>query len=543
MFIRSLLSVLVLVSAAACVAAEIEDPSLRDAKIRPEAIRAHQRFLSDDLLEGRGSGTRGHELASKYVAAQMQSFGLEPIGDQGTWFQQVRLREAAVEGNFSVQVSRNGSILQLEPETEILVGASCGETGSVINAPLVFAGRGITAPERNHDDYAGIDVKGKIAILLSGAPEDFPSAIRAHYSASYLKYRNAIDHGALAVITLRTPQDEKIFSWKALSRNMALPRLCGIGPDDKLIESIPMSIVLNQSGGERLFDGSQRSYEQLLEDAKSGKLRSFALPGSMTIRRSSTHREITSPNVAGVLRGSDPTLRNEYVLYTAHLDHLGIGRAVDGDNIYNGAFDNASGVAALLEVARTFADLDPAPGRSILFLFVTAEEKGLVGSNYFAHYPTVPIGSIVANLNLDGMGAFYPVRDLIAMGEEHSSLREQVRRAANHVGLEVSPDPYPEQTFFVRSDQYSFVKKGIPALFIDAGMKSADSKVNGKAVFDEWIKSIYHTPNDEFSQPFDFDSAARLAQVQMIIGWLVANDSKRPSWNAGDFFGRKFGAQ
>jgi Zn-dependent M28 family amino/carboxypeptidase len=247
-----------------------------------------------------------------------------------------------------------------------------------------------------------------------------------------------------------------------------------------------------------------------------------------------------SPNVAGLLRGSDPRIRDEVVVFTAHLDHLGIGEPVNGDSIYNGALDNASGSAALLEVARAFARLPKPPRRSVLFLAVTAEEKGLLGSDYFAEYPTVPSERIVANLNLDVLAMLYPLRQVVPMGAEHSTLEATVKRAASQMGIELGPDPFPEEVFFVRSDQYSFVRRGVPSLFLFWGFKS-DSGVDAAARFREWGRTRYHTPQDDLSQPMDLEAGARHAQINFLVGLDVANADGRPAWKPGDFFGRTFG--
>jgi Zn-dependent M28 family amino/carboxypeptidase len=260
------------------------------------------------------------------------------------------------------------------------------------------------------------------------------------------------------------------------------------------------------------------------------------------IRFRSHHERLESPNVVAVLEGSDPSLRKEYVVYSTHEDHLGTGDPVDGDSIYNGAMDNAGGCAVLLEVARSFGALPQGPKRSVVFLFVTAEEAGLLGSDYFASHPTIPLGEIVANINFDGGASLTPVSDVIAWGAEHSSLAAAIRQAADQTGFTVSGDPFPEEGYFVRSDQFSFVKKGIPSLFVDVGVKSKEPGVDGLALLKQWLVTVYHSPKDDLSQSIQYETSARFARFVFRLGTAVAMESERPRWNHNDFFGTKFGS-
>jgi Zn-dependent M28 family amino/carboxypeptidase len=264
----------------------------------------------------------------------------------------------------------------------------------------------------------------------------------------------------------------------------------------------------------------------------------FELPGTVAIKQVSQFESLESPNVAAILPGSDPKLKDEYVLYTAHADHLGVGRAVKGDSIYNGALDNASGTAALIEMAHAFTTAPTPPRRSIMFVAVTGEEEGLLGSDFFAHYPTVPIEKIAANLNMDEVPMVFDFKDVIALGAEHSSLGPLLDTVAKSEGLEVSPDPMPEENFFVRSDQYSMVKEGVPSVAINGGEKAADPKINGAEAERNWIHAIYHTPQDDMSQNFDYNAAAKYTRLNYALGYAVANQDQRPTWNPGDFFAK-----
>jgi Zn-dependent M28 family amino/carboxypeptidase len=251
---------------------------------------------------------------------------------------------------------------------------------------------------------------------------------------------------------------------------------------------------------------------------------------------------IESPNIVAELKGSDASLRDQYVVYTAHVDHLGICPAVEGDNVCHGALDNASGTASLLEIACGYASLPKPPRRSVLFVFVTGEEMGLLGSDYFAHYPTVPLKSIVANVNIDGApGVYFPMKDVVVLGSEHSSMSDEVNSAAKALGYDLSPDPMPEEVLFIRSDQYSFVLQGVPAVDITDGVKSTDPNVNGLDVVKKWLVTRYHTPLDNMEQPIDFESAAKGSLMNFLVGYEVAQRPSVPEWNKGDFFGTTFG--
>ncbi|MCH8135630.1 MAG: M28 family peptidase [Proteobacteria bacterium] len=300
------------------------------------------------------------------------------------------------------------------------------------------------------------------------------------------------------------------------------------------------SATLNVSAADDLFKSAPISFEDALDAAEAGTPLSTPLGFEVTLARNTEHESITSPNVIGVLRGSDPELANEYVVYTAHLDHVGTGAAVNGDTIYNGMYDNAMGVALLIETARVFAAMPERPRRSILFIALTGEERGLVGSDYFAHYPTVPSDSLVANVNLDMPLLLYPLADVVAFGSEHSSLEGLISGVVGLEDLVLTPDPMPEEVLFIRSDQYSFVKQGIPSVFMVPGFTSTDPDIDGAALFREHLQTHYHQPSDDMTRPIDWDSAKRFARANVRIGHAIANQDDRPTWNEGDFFGDKF---
>jgi hypothetical protein len=514
--------------------------------IRPDAIRAHMRFLSDSLLTGRAPGTPGYQIAARYVAGQLEAAGLHPGGANGTWYQPVPLRKSVTDDAKSslVLVTKSGEQTLVSLKDYVLPG-DLNRTDTSIEAPMEFVGFGVTAKEHDYDDYAGADVKGKIVVVLDGAPAKLPSTVRAYYSDFNVKAKKAVAHGAVGFIDLMTPEDQKRYAWDWLMPQIQMGSMQWLEKDGSPHNGFPElrgGALLSQSGAEKVFAGASKTLDQVFETARAGHPQSFALPVTARVHSISTHTSADSPNIVGEVVGSDPTLRNQYVVYTAHVDHLGICPPVNGDNVCHGALDNASGTASLLEIARAFASLPKAPRRSVLFVFVTGEEMGLLGSDYYASFPTVPRSAIAANINIDGApGLFYAMKDLIVLGVEHSSLDQQVEAAAKRIGYSLSPDPMPEENFFIRSDQYSFVQQGVPAVNVTDGTHASDPKIDGLKLQKEWMVTKYHTPLDNMDQVLDYDSGARAAGVNFLVGYEVAQQEAVPTWNKGDFFGEKFG--
>jgi len=536
-----------LVAGAGCsgrAASTTGDPVQAMNSIEAGGIRGHMTFLADDMLEGRATGTRGYQLAARYVAAQFDALGLEPGGTEG-WFQPVPFRRTElIHAQSSVTLMRDGLETRLR-YGEFIMSGDALRAQSAVSAPVVFAGHGVTAPEYQHDDYKNVDARGKIVAVVRGAPPRFSNDERAYYSWSYMKAKTAVEHGAIGILLIRNRHDERMAPWERGVRQSKLPRFEWLEPSGEphhVFSEILGQASLSRSAAERLFAGAAASLDSVLDRCETGRSVSFVLPTSARIESRSRMTDTQSPNVIGLLRGSDPKLAGEFLIYSGHLDHIGISEPTNGDSINNGAFDNASGIASMLEVARAFRRLGHPPRRSILFLATTGEEKGLLGADYYAEHPTVPIADVVANVNLDMFVMAYPVADLVAFGAEHSSLGPMVRDPAARNRFEISPDPAPEEVVFIRSDQFPFVRKGVPALFITAGAKSLDPAVNGDQVGEEWIKTRYHAPGDDLAQPIDYDSGARFARVNFLLGWNVAQANGRPKWNAGDFFGKKFGA-
>jgi Zn-dependent M28 family amino/carboxypeptidase len=359
-----------------------------------------------------------------------------------------------------------------------------------------------------------------------------------------MKAANAAAHGAVGVIVLDSPAIEQIYPFKERVSDLAFPDMRWLdakGQPNDYFPQLRGAVFLSVEATASVLQGSGKSPEEIFAAAKQGKPSSMDLPVAAKIKTVSKFRDLRSPNVVARVMGSDPKLQGEFVVYSAHLDHLGIGQPVNGDSIYNGALDNASGSACLLEIARAYSKMQPRPRRSILFVSVTAEEAGLLGSDYLAHYPNVAKDRLIADINVDGnLALLWPIEDVIARGSEHSTLGITVREAASRLSLDVSPDPFPELVFFIRSDQYSFVKQGIPSVFPSAGTKSSDPNINPQKIITKWRQTTYHKPQDDMNQPFDFESGAKYARYNFFLGYLVAQKTEKPAWNPGDFFGEHY---
>ncbi len=508
-----------------------------------DRVRAHVEFLADDLLEGREAGTRGFDVASRYAASILEVNGLEPAGDQGTFFQAVPLVESTLTQG-SVTLVRDGSpSTTLENPADVAIMPNHVEDQVHLDAPVVFAGFGVTAPDLNYDDYAGLDVTGKVVLILSNGPARFPGEQRAHFGSFELKVKNAADHGAVGMIIGALPEEYARTPWDRRASRYADPNITWVdasghpGTGDARLHAVA---AVGPTGLEKLFDGSPVALSAMQTDAAASKPKGFALPLAVRIDTTTSHRRLASRNIVGRLRGRDPALAETYVALTAHLDHIGIGKAVNGDALNNGAYDNATGSAILLEVARQLA-AGQRPRRSILIVFVTAEEKGLIGSDYFARHPVVPIERIVADVNLDMPVLMWPLADVIAWGAENSSLGAIVDRVTSDNGLKVSPDPMPEENIFVRSDQYSFVKQGVPSVYLMPGFTSADPAINAKEIFQTFLQTHYHQPSDDLSLPMDRKAAGMFLRVNRQIIESIANDPRAPTWRPGNFFGDTFG--
>jgi Zn-dependent M28 family amino/carboxypeptidase len=511
-----------------------------------DRIKQHMTVLADDKLEGRGLGSRGYEEALRYIETTLTSDKLAPAGEGGGFRQRVPLRNNVVDQKASSLTLRSATgAATLAYGKDYLLGADPLRAEVAIdNAEVVFVGYGVSAPALGYDDYGtNVDVKGKVVAYLSGAPAKLPSNERAYYSSGGVKDAEAIKRGAIGTVSFTSPDDPR-FRWDvsvATSASGSYAWVNAQGIPNRGDPALRGSATLNHSGVTALFAGAAKTPAEVFAAAATSTPQAFPLTTRLSMHTRTTHTDVESANVVARLEGSDPVLKNEHVVYVAHVDHFGKGVAMNGDDIYNGAHDNASGVAIVLEVARAYAALPTPPRRSVVFLFVTAEERGLLGSDYFARQPTVPAGSIVANFSLDMPFLYHPLLDIVPYGAQHSSLSEPVTRAAEKLGIAIATDPIPEQVLFIRSDHYSFVRQGVPSLFIKSGFKTGDPAKDGAAINAGYRRDVYHKPNDDMSQPFDFEAGAAHARLNFLTGWLVAMEAARPAWNPGDFFGTLFG--
>jgi Zn-dependent M28 family amino/carboxypeptidase len=513
--------------------------------ITGDAVHLHMSVLADDSLEGRAPGARGFDGALRYVESTLQDLGLEPAGLGGTFRQPVRLRGSVAVPDSSSMRIHGASDRELRYDVDYYLNADrLREDVRLEQAPLVFVGYGVSAPSLGYDDYAsGVDVKGKVVAFLSGAPASLPSNERAYFSGAVVKEAEAVRRGAIGTITFNAPDDPR-FRWDvsiATARTGSFSWLDARGAPNRGDPQLLGSAVLNQSGVQALFAAAPHTPQEAFAAAASSTPQAFDLATRVSMATRTRQRIVESENLVARLEGSDPELSDEHVVYIAHLDHFGRGVAMSGDDIYNGAHDNASGAAIVLEIARAFKALPTPPRRSILFLFPTAEEFGLLGSDYFARNPTVAKEGIVADLALDMPFLFHPLLDVVPYGAQHSTLSAPIARAAEHLGIALTTDPIPEQVLFIRSDHYSFVRQGVPSLFIKSGFQTGSPDLDGSAINAAYRRDVYHKPNDDMSQPFDWNAGASHARINFLTGYLVAQETGRPAWNPGDFFGELFG--
>jgi len=500
--------------------------------ITAEGIEAHIRFLADDLLEGRDTGSTGYDIAARYVESHFRLLGLEPGAADGSYHDPVPLQNMTADTS-RARLAINGQTL--EHGTDYIISAHATRDESAISADAVFAGYGIIAPGLGIDSYDGLDVEGRIVVILAGAPDGLPSDVSAHLSSNRTKATFAAEQGASGVVLILADGLTR-FPFSRVAAMAANPRPSMTTAANASPASIQASAIIGSETAERFFAQSGRSFSAIVEAAQAGEaLDSFALNTTVEIAQATTREMIDSANVVGVLPGSDPALAEETVIVTAHLDHIGVCQPLDDDPICNGALDNASGTAAMLESARALVQ-GPRPARTVVFIALTAEEKGLLGSAHIAANPTPAMGRMVANINLDMPIMTYEFNDVVAFGAEHSTLGPVTAEAVARAGVSLSPDPIPEQSLFVRSDHYNFVRQGVPSVFMMTGFSSPNPEDDEGAAFLRFLGGNYHAPGDDLSQGLRFDQGARFALINYEIINAVANAPETPRWNEDSFF-------
>jgi hypothetical protein len=508
--------------------------SADDEAVSVQALRRHTFFLGDDALEGRAPGTPGAETAARYIAGELERAGVRPLGTRANWFQDVPL---------------HGTI-PLD-STELVVSSDCGQevwglgedylllTGGVQtliprDVPLVFAGYGIVAPEFDYNDYQELDVTGKVVVVLAGEPDSsdpgyFAGPTPTVYATAEAKQRVALSRGArgsLLIPSALSPRRD----WDGMRREFAFEHL-------SLPYSLPrhLSAWVRAERAERLFCGAEWDLEAIHRMEREHTLRSFPLGARIRFRGEFRQRDFFCRNVVGELPGGDPKLRDSYVVVSAHYDHLGVGPALAGDTIYNGVIDNAIGVAGVLEIARVLAARPQPTRRSVVFLLVTAEEEGLLGSIYYLDHPLVPVHRTVADVNVDGLAHVDTFADVVGVGAEKSTLRDSLERVASRRGLEVSEvPPVARADPFTFSDQAAFADVGVPAILVNEGLRwSHHSPEEALALFAAWGRTRYHRPSDDLSQPLNFEATRQHVELLVDLVAEIADDPEPPRWHAG----------
>ena len=507
-------------------------PLYQAPQAQADRVRADVEFLADDLLEGRQAGKRGHEIAALYVASQFRGLGLQPAGEGGGWYQRVPLRRATHEAPPQLTLTLGGKAETLKPGADMGIRPSVTERERKLDAELVFVGYGIQDARLGMADYAGLDLRGKIAVALSGTPKELSSEIAAHLGQQ--KDDMAAAAGAVGLIELPSGTSNPLGSIGSSGRSSTTDWVDAAGQTGNTAKGLRLRGGVSQALAARLFQGAPASLADIRKQAEAGQRpKGFPLAARLSVQARSQWEDYTSPAVLGVIPGSDPALRAEHVILMGHLDHLGIkADAKPGeDAIHNGALDNAAGIATMLEAARSFVRSGKPPRRSVLFIAHTAEEIGLLGASYWAAHPTVPAAQVAAAVNLDMPVPLYDFTDVVAFGADHSTVARTVAAAARTMGIGVGPDPMPEQGIFTRSDHYPLVLRGIPSILLFTGHANG-----GKPVWDKFFADAYHQPDDDLKQPIRWSALARYGELNYRIARALADERQRPRWLSGSYF-------
>jgi Zn-dependent M28 family amino/carboxypeptidase len=543
---KSIITVVILLSASgAYLAAQTQrqEKPAPAAGIDAEKIRAHVKFLSSDLLEGRGMGQRGSDIAAEYIATQFALDGLKPAGDQGTYFQEVPMVSITTQPDTTLSlVPKNGEPLQLKNLDDFVIHNETQTDVADIDAPIVFVGYGITAPEYKWDDYKGVDLKGKVALLFvneptSDDPKFFKGKALTYYGRWTYKFEETARHGAVATLIIHR-RDLASYGWEVVrnsnGRDKSYLRLDGT-PHLQGASWIQLDVA------KKLAAMSGMDIDQMFQKAQSRDFKPVELPVRLRAHVVSTVRPFNSRNVLAALPGSDPNRRDETVMYTAHYDHLGIDTSAKGDNIYNGAVDNATGCGILLELARAWSQSaqpgQQPPPRSVLFAAVTAEEQGLLGSEFLGKHSATPVGKVTLDLNYDAVAPIGDPEEVEISGAERTTFYPQAEKIAQKYGLAIRPDAQPEAGHYYRSDHFSLARVGIPSFSISEGMKfKGHDEAWGKAQAKDYVEHHYHQPSDEYRPEMDFTGLAKVAEFGYDLGLQAASQPALIQWQAGDEF-------
>ena len=545
------LGIVMVLSVAPSISQRVRRPAGLPSAISEDALRAHIKFLSDDRLEGRGTGSKGGETAALYVAEQFEALGLKGAGEKGSFWQPVSLVGVKADPKTELRInSQNGS--ETFKFADDFVAFTGAQTDNVnVNAEVVFVGYGIDAPEQRWNDYKGTaeDYRGKILVMLVNdppatkeEPDLFGGRRLTYYGRWTYKYEEAARRGAVGAILLHTNESAG-YPWSVVRTSNGSWRFDLARAADDKTPFLQVRSWMTDDAAHRLMRLAEMNLDDLRKQAASRDFRPVKLNLTASLNLNSEVKRVEAPNVVAILSGRDPRLRDEYVVFSAHWDHLGIG-APDktGDTIYNGALDNATGVASVLEIARVLSNLPLAerPRRSILFLIPTAEEQNLLGAEWYSRHPLVPIEKTAADINLDSMNILGPTRDFVPLGAERSSLEAIVEAIAKERGLRISPDPRPEQGSFFRSDHFPFAKVGVPSISLKEGDDYVGhSKEWGQQKFKEYNDAHYHQPSDEFHSDWNFQGMIQEADFALAIGRRVADANTMPKFNPNDEFARR----
>jgi Zn-dependent M28 family amino/carboxypeptidase len=501
-----------------------------------ERIKADVKYLSDDRLEGRGPGTRGEELATEYIAGEFKKAGLVPKGENGTYFQPVPLVKVITDPKSTLQAIKGKETMDIACDEDFAGVSHTQSPEENFDAEAVFLGHGITAPEFDWDDYKGVDVKGKVVVLFTNEPPStdpkfFGGTALTYYGRWTYKFEEATRRGAKACFIIHTAETAgypysvvRVLDGAQLKREPGQPALAFAG-------------WLSRKAGEKLLGLAGHTVDEALKAADTKGFKAYSLGFNLKGHVPTRVENIVSKNVAGMVEGSDPVLKSEVVVFTAHWDHLGVGRAVFGDSIYNGAADNATGCGMIMELARAWAAQSPKPKRSALFLAVTAEEKGLLGSKYYTHSPLIPLGKTALNLNFDMILPLGVPESVVVNGSDRTTVLPVVKTAAEKNHLEIEPDQRAHLGVYYRSDHFSMARAGVPAFSIGNGMKMKGKPADyARKAMQEFNDKAYHTPQDEMRPDWDFSGFPVLGQFALDIARDVANADRLPTWNEGDEF-------